>query len=220
MTLSLLKEDALKMKGTLQTPRAGEYSYALYYFGSAGLKDLGDNIRTWCCSKSEGYWADQRGKDSRVARTGTEHATEQKAGWESLWDTDAWKAKLYMRNDDKAVAITLANETGAEFFHASPWTSLLVASPRVTHNSLNLYPVLAHTCYDVGLYKNWCLPCDLEAILNLQSLLYTLWRKPVEIKHKVLRSIDNDNSKYYQLVQTTNPNALVVVVANDKVVDP
>jgi hypothetical protein len=219
MTRSL-KEDALKIKGTLQTPNGGECSYALYYFGPAGLKDLGDNIRRWCCSKSEVYWANQRNKDSGVVGTGTEHAENQKKEWESLWDTEAWKAKLYMAYDDKAVAITLANEPGVEWHKASPWTSLLVASPKVKHNSLNLHPVLAYTGgMDDRSYSPWCFPCDLEAILNLQPLLYALWKKPVEIKHKVLRNIYSDDRKYYQLKQTTKPGTLVVIVSDDQVMD-
>lgn len=123
-----------------------------------------------------------------------------------------------MLNDDKAVAVTLANETGAGNFSAPPWTSLFVASPKLTYNKLNLYPVIAFTGNDDRSYLGWLFPCDLEAILNLQLLLYALWKKPVESKHRLpMQSIYNNNAEYYILNQTTRPNTCIVVVANDKV---
>jgi hypothetical protein len=36
----------MRLKGTLQTPNGEQYSYALYYFGPGGVKDLEENIGT------------------------------------------------------------------------------------------------------------------------------------------------------------------------------
>jgi hypothetical protein len=88
---------------------------------------------------------EQRDKGVRiVAGAEIDHPNKQKTEWRTLWGYYSWKAKHYMLNDDKAVAITLANETGAGNFSAPPWTSLFVASPKLTYNKLNLYPVIAH----------------------------------------------------------------------------